>query len=294
MKSFVIKMPPWFNKIQKMLSVFHEDRLTVYASQTSFYICISAIPFIMLLLSASRHIAPTIVTEILGLLRSLVPENLKELFDMVCGEILDKADLPLISTVAVATLWSASRGVWAVVRGVSEVYKGNSVGMFITNLIRSVFYTVIFIAAILLTLILLVLMPMLGSKIFPGGGFTAFVIRFKVIILAILLTVFFTVLYFLVSRGVYFAPVKKIGKVKAECAPESFLGHVPGAVVSALGWILYSYFYSLYIRNFSNFSYIYGSLAAVVFLMLWIYFCIVILLFGAELNKMLWQRKREV
>lgn len=61
--------------------------------------------------------------------------------------------------------------------------------------------------------------------------------------------------------------------------------HLPGAVFSSLGWILFSYFYSLYIKWFPRSSYVYGSLAAVVFFLLWLYFCMSILLWGAEINK---------
>ena len=59
---------------------------------------------------------------------------------------------------------------------------------------------------------------------------------------------------------------------------------IPGAVFSALGWMIFSLVYSIYIDNFSNYSYTYGSLAAVILLMLWLYFCMYIFLIGAELN----------
>ena len=51
--------------------------------------------------------------------------------------------------------------------------------------------------------------------------------------------------------------------------------------------MLFSYFFSLYIEYFPTASYIYGSLATVVLFMLWLYFCMIILLIGAEANKLL-------
>ena len=62
--------------------------------------------------------------------------------------------------------------------------------------------------------------------------------------------------------------------------------HLPGAVFSAVGWVLFSFFYSLYVTDFPNAASLYGSLAAVCLLMLWVYFCLLILLLGAELNKL--------
>ena len=60
---------------------------------------------------------------------------------------------------------------------------------------------------------------------------------------------------------------------------------IPGALFSALGWLVFSYAFSIYIDNFSNMTYMYGSLTAVVIMMFWIYFCIYIFFIGAEINK---------
>ena len=62
---------------------------------------------------------------------------------------------------------------------------------------------------------------------------------------------------------------------------------LPGAIISAAGWILFSYAYSFYIDNMSNFSYMYGSLTAIVLCMLWLYFCMYIMFVGAEINVVL-------
>lgn len=59
---------------------------------------------------------------------------------------------------------------------------------------------------------------------------------------------------------------------------------LPGAVIAAFGWIGFSIIYSYYIDHFSSFPVIYGSIAAVVFMMLWLYFCMYITLLAAEIN----------
>ena len=64
---------------------------------------------------------------------------------------------------------------------------------------------------------------------------------------------------------------------------------LPGALISTVGWIGCSYGFSIYFNYFGNYSYMYGSLTAVVILMLWLYACICILFFGAEINQH-WRR----
>ena len=62
---------------------------------------------------------------------------------------------------------------------------------------------------------------------------------------------------------------------------------LPGALISTVGWIGCSYGFSIYFNYFGNYSYMYGSLTAVVILMLWLYACICILFFGADVDDIL-------
>ena len=56
-----------------------------------------------------------------------------------------------------------------------------------------------------------------------------------------------------------------------------------GAAFAAAGWVLFSTFFSIFVENFSNYATIYGSLAAIVILMMWLFICMYILLIGGEL-----------
>ena len=57
------------------------------------------------------------------------------------------------------------------------------------------------------------------------------------------------------------------------------------------GWIAVSYFFSIYINIFTNFSIIYGSLTTIILIMMWLYAVIYIILIGAEINVMLEKSK---
>ena len=62
-------------------------------------------------------------------------------------------------------------------------------------------------------------------------------------------------------------------------------GFLAGAFFAAACWIIFSIAYSVYIDTFSDYTYFYGSLTAVVLLMLWVYICMNIFLYGAQINK---------
>jgi membrane protein len=67
----------------------------------------------------------------------------------------------------------------------------------------------------------------------------------------------------------------------------SFGRLMPGAILCSGAWIILSLGFSLYVNNFNNYSVIYGSLAGIMLLMLWLYWSALILLFGAVLNVVL-------
>ena len=87
---------------------------------------------------------------------------------------------------------------------------------------------------------------------------------------------------------IIYAFVGKIGKVRWK---ERIAQHLPGAVFTTVCWMLFSYGFALYIHFFPSASAIYGSLTAVCLMMLWIYVCVIILLLGAEVNKIILRNK---
>ena len=91
--------------------------------------------------------------------------------------------------------------------------------------------------------------------------------------LALVMAVFFTAMYCSIAA-------------KSSYVSHKVWRHIPGGLFSSVGWLVFSYLYSLYINNFPGASKVYGSLSAVCLIMLWLYFCMMILLLGAELNKL--------
>lgn len=248
--------------------------MSVYAAQASFFLVISAIPLLMLIFSIINLFINIDQQTLLHTINSLAPTEISGLLTTVINELFDKtSSVSVISITAVSTLWLASRGIMALYTGLNSIYHAPTRNYFYKRIL-SVIYTLAFIAALILAALLFVF----GNKLeyFIGGhsetlmSIIQFLLKGKIIIimayLTILIALFFT-----------FLPKKKL----------SFKRQLPGAAFSAVGWIVFTFIYSIYINNFSNYSYVYGSLAAVVLLMLWLYFCMNIFLYGAQINKMI-------
>ena len=248
-----------FSKIIKFILKITGDDLSIYAAQASFFIIISVIPFSMLVLSIIKLFINIDINSILHTINSFAPAAISTFLTETITDLFTKSgSVQVISVTAVSTLWLASRGVMALYTGLNKVYRSRSKNYFIGRLI-SILYTLAFIAALILTIVFFGFGSKLEYFINSHSPFFStlldFFLRGKILIFMIYLTFVFA--------------------------------QLPGAAFSAVGWMVFSFFYSIYIEHFSNYSFVYGSLAAIVFLMLWLYFCMNIFLFGAQINKMI-------
>lgn len=255
--------------VSRLIKRIFADEITVYSAQASFYIIISVFPFVMLLMSLIGFIMPISSQNIMDWINTICPAAIKPTVVTLANEIFDKS-VSLVSLSALTALWSASRGIAALERGVKRIYKTKRSSNLIADGLMSVLYTFMFIALILATLILQVFGNLISDLILKYIHFslTDIVLIKGVFSFAVMTLVFQLMYYFFNKRQ------------------SRFHKALPGAMFSAIGWIVFSNIYSVYIDNMSNYSYIYGSLTAIVLLMLWLYFCVIIFLIGAEINNL--------
>ena len=270
-----------YKKIQSIIKIVSADNIFVYAAQASFYIIISSIPFIMLLLSLAEYILPVSEQDFAGLVIPLVPEVIKKPVAAIISELFYKTSGSVISITALTSLWSASRGIAAIERGIRNVYHTPTRTAFLLDIAASLFYTVMFIIIMIVFLATVVFGTSIIHFLEVKSGFLCWIFGktswIKWLITFLVLTIFFALIYMAFSG-------RKI----------SLKRHFPGAVFTTVVWIIFSVLYSFYIENFANYSYLYGSLTAIVLLMLWIYSCMVIFLLGGELNVtvLVWKLKK--
>lgn len=262
------------NYIQTFILAVSHDSVGIYAAYASFFIIISAIPFAMLLLSLVKFFVPDYVNTALMMngVRALAPHSIYNFLHTIVAELMNRSSTAsIVSVTAITTLWSASKGFWGLYQGLNNVHKPEKMPNYFYARILSIFYTVIFIFILLLTIIVFAfgdaVQGLLNTHLPSVAAIVREFMNAKIIIFGIVLTFTFAAMYKILPR-------KKI----------TLRSQLPGAACAAAGWMLFTYFYSIYIENFSNYSYIYGSLTAVVLLMLWLFFCMNIFLYGAELN----------
>lgn len=264
MVSFIIEGKRIFDK-------YSNDEVTVYAAQASFFIVISFFPFIMLLLTLIQFIPNISKSDLMSIMVAIMPDMLDSLVVGIIDDLYMKSPATIVSITAITALWSASRGMLSIERSLNRVYDISRKRNYILRRLICSGYTIIFVIACVASLLLLVLgnsFQRLLLRFFPViGEVVTYIVSFRSLVALAILIAAFTALY-------SFLPSDK----------QTMREQIPGAIFSAVGWMMFSFLFSVYFDHFSNYSYMYGSLTAIVLLMLWMYICICILLIGAEIN----------
>lgn len=261
-----------FRKIYLIMDRFSKEmkrkNINASAAGISYFIFISLVPMLVVICTV---IPFTPLTEdiLVRAVTEVTPDVIDGLVISVIGEVYDKS-AGILSIAAIATLWTASKGIMALANGlniIEEVEEERNV--LLLRLIAS-FYTLIMLAAVVSTLLLLVF----GNRIFklavtklPSLKYVAdFIMNFRMVFTTVILTLIFSVIY------TYIPNVRL-----------KFKEQIPGAFVASVTWSVFSWAFSFYVNHYDAYS-IYGSLSLIVIIMLWLYFGMYILLIGAYIN----------
>ena len=251
-----------------------KDEITVYAAQASFFIVTAFFPFIMLLLTLIQFLPNVGKSDLLSVLVRITPNMLHSLIVGIVDDLYIKSPGTILSVTALTALWSASKGMLGIERGLNRIYGDFKRRNYILQRLLCSFYTLIFMLVCVMSLTLLVLGKNIERLLFRILPILAPVTRL-IISLRFLLAL---AIFLFTFVGLYTIVPSRKQKPRQQ---------LPGAVLTTVGWLASSYAFSIYFTHFSNFSYMYGSLTAIVLLMLWLYACICILFVGAELNRFL-------
>ena len=247
----------------------NNDLITVYAAQASFYIILALIPFLMLAMTLLQFIVPVDFEEVIVAINKMLPQNVHDIAYRILSELFLKST-GFLSFSAIAALWTTSRGTASLQAGVRRIYKSTREKGFILTRWLSIVHTLVFIIIFVAALILLVFGSTITDILAQKFGLGMIIMLFenlRGLISLVIFTLFFALMY-------KFFAGKKV----------PFKNQLPGAIFSALGWVFFSLIFGLYINSFADYSYIYGSLTALILFSLWLYWCMIIFLIGAEIN----------
>lgn len=245
-----------------------QDKINAYAAQSAFFIILSIIPFLMVFSSLLQY---TSITEgmIMKIISQLMPEYVAPFLISLVDEVYNRS-MGIISVTALAAVWSAAKGMQYMADGLNSVNDLEETRNWFVLRFWAVIYTLVFLVAIVATLLIIVFGNSLRHLAAQHIPFLAQVVgvlaNFRGLVILLLLIVFFDVIFTTL-------PNRKL----------TFKSQLPGAAVCGVAWYIFSFGLSVYVDYFNGFS-MYGSLTTVALIMLWLYFCMYIMMMSAEIN----------
>ena len=269
----------WLNRLKRSWHCVSDMNIPVHSAHACYFIILSLFPSLVLLLGILRYTSLQ-PENLMDLLTGLIPEAL-ELYawNLISGTYTHTSRV-VISVSVLTALWSSGRGVYALLRGMNAVYGVREDRSWLHIRLISAAYTFLFLLVLLLTLVLHVfsntILQLLRLRMEAGILRWLEWIDLRFILLVVVQTLVFCAMYMALPRG-----------------RNGFRESLPGAMLASVGWMTVSSLFSVYVRNFSRYSNIFGSVYAVALLMLWLYVCISIVFYGGLLNRYLAGGRKE-
>ena len=255
---------------RRKLKAHHVD---AYSAQAAFFLLFSFFPLLLLVFSSVKFFS--ISTEaFLNFINMLLPSFLEQWVLEILSDMLTHESNGVTWISAFALVWAASKCVFYIIGGLNTILESKERRKFWHIRLLSILYTFIFVLAITSTIILMVFGEKVAERLYaiiPSlPKYILSIITARYFVTFLLLLLFFLCLYKAL-------PAKKF----------SIQEILPGAVLASVGWIVFSALFALYVQRFANYSNVYGGLASIVVFMLWLYICMQILFWGAEINLLI-------
>lgn len=262
----------WMSFFQDMYHRFIEDEITALAAQLAYFLILAVFPFLIFLLALLAY-TPLTIEMAYDFVR-ILPTAAADTLVRNIMEISSSRNYTLLSFSMIATLWAASTGFNAIIRGINRAYKEKETRPFWKLLLISLVSTILLAVVSICALFMLVLGRIIGEDLFALLGLsTIFAVVWQwirwVLPFSIMLLVFILMYRYTPDRNLSFQEV------------------LPGAIFATVGWGIASAAFSYYVNEFGRYAQIYGSIGGIIILLVWLYLCSIIILLGGEINASL-------
>jgi len=255
--------------------VFQEmlrTRAFTVAAALAFYFLMSMLPLLILFSSLLQFLPiPNVFQQLLNLMAQLIPAYAMSFVERILADILAPDRGKLLSVGILGSLWTASEAFSVVIESLDVAYEVPVSRGWLRNRLRALGLTLSSGGLVSLSVLLLILGPHFGHLLI---GIFPIPIAFEHI---------WPMLRVVLTFGSFVAALECVYYLGPNCE-HSFLSTLPGAVIAIGIWIAGSAGLSFYLGHLSNFNATYGSMGALIGLMLWFYLTALAILVGAELN----------
>lgn len=263
----------WRRVFAGVIASIGANRLNLIAAGIAFFAMLAVFPAIGAVIAIYSYVAdPAVVLDHIAMLAAFVPEEVHDLLTAQMVRILlsEEGNSGLAGAVGLGfAMWSARAGVAALIDGVSIVHGGAERRAFFAHLGMALALTGLLVGVVIVALAAVVITPAVLAFLALGPFAEAAIqlVRWSVAIGAVIIGI---------------GALYQFGPRRSNRASNAWISF--GAVVASLLWIAGSASFSKYLSNFGNYNEVYGSLGAVIALIMWFFLSAFAVLLGAALD----------
>jgi membrane protein len=283
-------MENWKYRVLRVIQIYSDYKMGVFAGNATLFIVTGAAPFIMLIISIVNLLPGYSPQDVTDILFQLLPDlsSIRKLVESLVVNLKNQSGGLLTSVAAVTTLWSASAGVGAIQKGLDVLDGGETTGG-----IKGIRKRIVFTVMLVILIPALLMIEMLGDsiarlildslkKINPAGMES----------IQSWVESFFGISPLVVAVFALLVILEMYAKMPA--TRRTLRSQLPGALFTGIGWLVFTELFSFFIPRFYHASSLYGSLASIFLLLLWCRFVMSILFLGGALNRALEEEQGEI
>jgi len=247
-----------------------------FAGATAFFFFISLIPMTIL---ASALLSYTDIGEefLIQTITGYTPNMVDDMITQIISESF-KHGSSLVGGSLMVIVVASARGMISLIQGLNVINNFEDDHASLIKTAVAITYTTFLLGLLVASLVIMVFGGTIKSYILqqlPGIPLPGWLSNIRFMVMIILASVVFTALYTLLPSP----PREELRRFRRD-----YILQVPGAVLAAVGWAVFSLMFSAAIGEGSIYSSYYGNLSAVIIFMVWLYGCFYILLFGGYIN----------
>lgn len=252
-----------------------EDDIFNGAAALGFYLTLAIFPAMIFLMAVIPYLPIQNVDQaIMDLLRQAMPANAAQLFTGVVQQITREQRGGLLSFGFLGALWATSSGMYAIMQQLNITYDVEEARSFIRGRLTAIGLSLLFGVLVIGGFSLIVLggqiQTWLGSRFGFSEALLTFFVVFRWIVILLGLLLAFALIYYLAPN-----------------VEQRFVFITPGSIAGVVVLMLASLGFAWYTSNFGNYDATYGSIGAVIVLMLWLYIAGLSILIGSEINALI-------
>ena len=250
-----------------------DDDCLGMAAQVAYYLFLALFPAILFLLAAASFLPLDNLTDEIGrLLGPLVSAEVLQLIQEQMERLANSESGGLLTFSVLGALWSSSAGIVSIVSALNRAYDIEEGRPWWRVRLVAIGLTLGMAALILLALALVVVGPEVATYLGEATGLgTAFTWTWLILQWPLVFLMASTA----IGLAFYFGPD----------ADQEWMWITPGAILATVLWLLMSLAFRYYVATFTDYNASYGSVGAVIVLMLWFYISGLAILIGAEMNS---------